>query len=1105
MNLQAIQTIARYEGKYIRRNISFAGITLVGILLIFLLQYLLQSREQSNYWFMVGLSSSIPFVNTYLFTILQSVLIIFFITEWRSREKHADTIVAMQTKDISNTEYILGKSLGIIFILLTINILSLAFAMGLNLWGSDSPFQLFPYIFYLLTLSLPSLLFLLGISMLTTAFVNRRGISILILFAFLCISLYILPEKQHGLFDYRATRLPNVFSDITGHVNLRGYLLQRLFFITLGIACIIYSIGREKRLPNNPRENSRAIISATGILFLGILTGISYSARFRTDDSIRAYYLKTALKNNANTPTRVTKQNITVRQQADRLLCHSQLEIINTATTPLTEIQLYLNPALEISRLSDERGNDIKFDRENQVLHLACTLNPQQPITLLIDYQGNIDDRVCYPEISPDDYRNDQFSNCPLHFGKRFAYSTKNYTLLTPECLWYPVITPPLNLVSPYATVKNFTRFQLKVIASPNQTVISQGQPEYRNDTTLFNPARNLTGLTLCIGEYEKKSIEVDSVTLELYTFKGHNHVAEMIKDLPEENLKQYLHEAKERFEFLHERQYPFSKFMLIETPVSFSSFNRKWANGNEFVQPEMILFPEKWITQHNTFLRQIIASTKIQIQQGAVNNKTWEQIYITHFLVPRLFGASVPIHSRNIFNLLPQKKRITSQKADNDQNITPLFSNFSNYLFSKDYPVMDRIIRLLETRKKMLPFGFEGSNEIFNATRYLSSHSLREAINDTTISLPVLDYVLRLKAKELLNRISLQISPEEFQHFIKNYKQEHLFQELSFDSLCSRITRKYDIHLDKIIPEWYAAQSIPSYIVKDINTKKIESDENARYRISFKIHNNSDTDGVISTSWGRDEKMHVYDIPAGTSWEIKEIVEENEIYSFHINLNLSHNIPSGISRNKHPEITETTPDFSHGKFAIEDKYFLPPSDEIIVDNEDVGFQINTSPQKKKLHLSPSGKREQERKYIYAHTLYNTQQLAVPTWTYCVGTEGFYGDIIRSATFKKSGEGNSPVEWKAALPKSGQYEIFVYIPIANHFNHQDDHKQYYTLTTREGEEKITLQIDPINTGSWESIGVFNLSAGENKIILSDKGSVPEQIIYADAVKWKYLK
>lgn len=1101
MNLQNIQTITRYERKYIRRSPVFQSIALLGLIAIFILQYTLQSKEHANYWFMIALPSSIPFVNAYLFVVLQSVLTILAVSEWRRREKHADTLVAIKTKKTSNTEYILGKSAGFIIALLVLNGVSIAFSMGIHIFDSDSPFQIFPYIFYWLTLSLPALLFMLGLSMLTTALIKNSGISMLVLFGLVFASLYYLPGVQHGLYDYRAACLPNVFSDITGHVAPGNYLTQRIVFLLLGISCIIYSIGLEKRLPNHAAIIPRTRLAATGILLAGILLGVSYYNHFRTDDSARANYRETALKYNDHARTRITRHEISVRQEAGLLFCQSNLQITNTTNAPIPQILLYLNPTLEVTRLSLANGEEVEFSRENQAIILSRSLLPQESLSLRIDYRGKIDERVCYPNINPRDYWNDQYQNSPLHFGKRYAYASDDYTLLTPECLWYPVSIPPENLTSPYTTTKAFTRFTLKVIAQGDKTVISQGIPEHKQDTIQFSNKHNLTGLSLCIGNYEKKSIEVDSVLLELYTFKGHTPLEKRLAHLTPEGLKASLRAYKESMENQVRRRYPFSKFMLVETPVSFTTFARKSTNGSEFIQPEIVLFPEKWITSYTTlsgyFWKQTQKSIQDRIDMGFPYNKTQEELYLD-LILRRLFQPRTISDTRNIF--IPSFKRGNKipEMQNNYHNLASLFFDHSSYFYSESYPVMDKILYTYETQKGRQTIHFLGTKESLEAKRYLSSRSLQDMLSDATLPLPIVENVLQLKTFELLNYISLQISPEEFQNLINAYRNKYPFQELSFDSLRVEIVNRYNIPLDDFIPRWYKAHDIPSYIVKDLKVQKIESDENELYLLAFNIYNNSEIDGIISTSTVTNPKKHVYDIPAGTSWNIREM-HETDIPVLNIDLNLSRNIPSGITIQSR-EITEVIPPPAVGKFSIGNQSFLPAPDEIIVDNEDSGFQINTSSRKKKLStlLSPG----REKQYVFKQALMDMNQIPHAEWTFCAGTEGFYGDIIKSVVYKKAGKGNNPVTWTGELPRDGRYEVFIYV-VDNQSPYEGYSEQYYTLSTKEGEEEITLKIGTMEYG-WISVGAFDFSAGKNTITLSDRSTNPDQIIYADAVKWKYI-
>ena len=212
MNLQNIKTVARFECKILRRTPVLTGIAILGLIVIFMLQYFQQGKQYTAFWYMIALPSCLPFINALLFSYLQSFLIILAVSEWRRSETRAETLEALRPRQINNSEYILGKSLGILATILTLNLVSITLSLAIHLFNSDAPFHLRPYIFYLFTFTLPSAIFLTGISTALSGWLRGKGISLIILLAFFLVSWYYLPLLQHGLFDYQATRLPNLFS-----------------------------------------------------------------------------------------------------------------------------------------------------------------------------------------------------------------------------------------------------------------------------------------------------------------------------------------------------------------------------------------------------------------------------------------------------------------------------------------------------------------------------------------------------------------------------------------------------------------------------------------------------------------------------------------------------------------------------------------------------------------------------------------------------------------------------------------------------------------------------------------------------------------------------
>ena len=91
--------------------------------------------------------------------------------------------------------------------------------------------------------------------------------------------------------------------------------------------------------------------------------------------------------------------------------------------------------------------------------------------------------------------------------------------------MWYPMTVPPVELQA--SKEINFTDYTLHVKNPGEMTVLSQGTPTREGENVTFNNLQNLTGLSLCMGMYEKRAVTVDSVTIEFYTYPGNDFYLE--------------------------------------------------------------------------------------------------------------------------------------------------------------------------------------------------------------------------------------------------------------------------------------------------------------------------------------------------------------------------------------------------------------------------------------------------------------------------------------------------------------------------------------------------------------------------------------------------
>lgn len=157
--------MASYEARAICRSFIFWVLVTLAIGGISLLQWLVQGKVTAWgwSWLMHHQTFSFPLVNAYLYNIVQGFIVIFAVTNLSTREQRGGMLESLHARSVSNGEYLLGKTAGIIFAFLLTGFFSLLVCCGINTWGSQAPFNPLYYLYYFLTLTVPSLIFFTGI------------------------------------------------------------------------------------------------------------------------------------------------------------------------------------------------------------------------------------------------------------------------------------------------------------------------------------------------------------------------------------------------------------------------------------------------------------------------------------------------------------------------------------------------------------------------------------------------------------------------------------------------------------------------------------------------------------------------------------------------------------------------------------------------------------------------------------------------------------------------------------------------------------------------------------------------------------------------------
>lgn len=1166
MNIHNLKVIASCNSRLLLRSWLFR--LFFFFLLCFMFFY--QAIEQSSLFRegetgLITLSSFIPYANAYMFTILMTIPLIFLAGTFLVKKGNMDSMDTVYYRPESNAEYVWGMFWGFFRVFVYMAIVSLLLGLLLHLFASKAPLDIWLYLFYLVTLIVPALVFLLGLSFFIHVWVRNQGMAIFLLLGMVILLVFYSGNVRHGFLDPLGLSLPNVFSSVTGHPALGTYLLQRLCWLFIGLGFVELSVLCFKRLVNHPLNRTKVLGLAIGFMIVGILFGGTIYLQQVKRDGTREKYVDVYNKYAKVSKGSVVFNHIDFQQEGECIAVKSDLVIQNKTPKTLDEIIIYLNPALVVVAVK-EKGEGVSFDREAQVLRVKRPLEAGQSLELQIEYRGKIDQEVCYLDV-PDAVLYDEglnsYSQC--RYGKKYVFLRDDYTLLIPECLWYPMTTPPVNPASSYDIPKDFTMYSLRVSGFGDREVVSQGERQEEGDDIFFHNTLPLHGISLCMGDFEKRGIVVDSTRYELYVFKGHESLLGGLEAV-QDTLPALIRDHRFVMEYSAGRNYPYPYLLLAETPISFAGFYRNNRGGSEFVQPGMVFLPERGIgvwmdVEAWKNYKHYPKEYRAHMLEASEADRCANVIKTCFYL---LFENEEQIHGEyGLFTSIILNRLGTSEGIEWNKNLYNAYPLFLNYTFSfqsNPCPVMEVVLANI--------FGGAGSllMEEDKVLEYLKTHSLEDAVNDRELAPSFVNQVLLMKADVLLKRLVVNgLTLTDAKTFLHEYLAKHCFQQIRFSDFDTCFSNRFGVSWSAVLSDWYTVDRLPVFWVKDLEIaipgeepremtteefmkmlEKHAGEETVilpglsgdRMHVRATIYNDSDVDGVVSiqfsslSGWSSKETRREqlerdkvvtrnYLVKAKKGVEIS-LTSDDLVAVTKLDLNLASNLPNKIDRvMRLKEEVSYTRDTAQFTRELDRSYFLPAPGEIIVDNEDEGFYLD-APKEKSSFLRRFLNKEPKRKSVTFVVDANMGEKLVPA---CALRGSSYGLAIRSFVYMEEG-GKARMEWRTPIEQAGEYDLYAYVPETLNIAHrekqkggglaigmsvaimetsvavsnQPEVKQYYTLYNGGTEQEIVGTITNPKGYGWVYLGRFNLSAGECKMVLDDRGE-PGQVLLGDAMKW----
>jgi hypothetical protein len=1131
-SLYQIRTVAFYEIKTLLRSWFFRIFSPLAIVILVLLNIFFFPLPDTAIWTLRGIPSSIPYMNMMFLNVLQAVIGVFLASDFLMFDTKLNSTDAIYVRSMTNFDYVIGKTLGIFAVFFSLNIFTLAVALTVNVFFVDVPVSAASYVFYPLLISIPTLVYIIGLSFLSMTVLRSQAITFILLLGYIASTLIVIGGNFHNVFDYMAFYVPLMYSDITGFGDIFPLLLQRGMYLSAGLGFIFFTVLRIKRLPQSRITNNVSLMLSIVLVINALILGQAFLSKTGGGSELRAEMNLLNEKYAENPKLTVTDMQIDLIHDKGIIAVTAEISVVNDTSYDINSYIFSLNPGLAVQTVQQD-GKKLSFERNRHILMVASDSNlmPGESDTITVHYRGTINEAACYTDI-PKELRAEAYRLFLYNIDKRYAFVTPEYVLLTVEALWYPVAGVPFGSAFPKSQRRDFIDFSLTVKTDASLTALSQGHRtvDSANGVYRYDPEYPLPQISLVIGDYEEKSITVEGIDYSINFIRGHDYFSNYFTDITEK-IPEIITEYKQDYERTLRLNYPYKRFSFVETPIQFYAYDRLWTLGQETVQPEQILLPEKGVLfMAADFRRHHYYLTRFNDMQRSP--KDIQIILLKQFLEETVNGDSY------IRSISRSKRSDTGEIPDAagpflstllpstvpSYNMFPNFYSYTNYVYSEDWPIFNiSLEKYLNSGigETLLYNSYSGLTNVETANIELSKDAFTDIFSDPDKTHLAYD-VLNNKADYLFSLIKSKAGNEVFEDFLYETLSESRFTPMNSRLFLDRLNSRIGFDLEPHLETWMNERNLPSFLFTDLSCIEFLDDDATRYNITFTVYNPEPTVGVFSAVFNttvdnRDrpnpslavpiEPMEFYFTLEANQTKDIGIILDFSPWTIHFNTFISQNLPVVIKRVFPKPSFDSDAACFEGERILEQPPLLTEFGDIIVDNEDEGFEVpKEKPGGILMRKLRVGKSPTDETYIGFRFW-----IPPDTWKATVHNE-FYGLLKHTAYFTKAGSGDSSVSWQVDIPQSGKYDIYYstppFVPLKDsrirvrgergNRNTAILADHHFRIHHDEGIDETVLNIGE-TAEEWTYLGSYYLSKGIGKIELTDESK--GRIVYADAVKW----
>lgn len=1106
MSVKNILTITSFESKVLWRNWFFRIVALAGIFFLTIFNLAVFSAIGTPRWSELANGWVLPYSSLLMISIPQAAAVIFLATGLVKKDKKLDTNEVFFVRPISNLDYVLGKALALFKLFFLLNLVLLCIPLIVGLTNPLATVNPMAFLIYPLLTSVPSIVFTTGIAFLLVTVIRNQPISIVLLIGLAGVQLIYYFDKFSNILDFTSFRLSMLASEMTGFIDIEFALWQRTFYLITGIAFLFITAFLLDRLAGHKASHRATAIVGAALLLLSSFIMFNLWNMRQSSMDMRQEMI-TVNGRWINKPNaEINSHTIELEWVGNEIVSHSNMRVRNNTRERLDTIYFTLNPGLTVDAvlLNDK---PTEFTRDLQIISLSqgVALEPDAETKVQIQYHGPVLESVAHLEVDQKRYEtaNDHFM---FSLPKKYGFLEDDYVLLTKDVLWYPDTEVGYNKESAAKERQSFITFELMVKAPAGQTPISQGEVVLVGDTHHFKPEYPLPHISLVIGAYAKKEIVVDSITYSVFHYPKNDFFVKQLNQLGD-TLSYLITDVATEYEDAQQLKYPFKRMQFVEVPMMLTAYRKIYESHMAFIQPETVFWPEEGgeIRQFD-FRRQLLDMNTQAAKTNQVLTDKQKQANVFNDLVRKVFTKQIGERWVN-----------EGQDFDNaDYSLFPIYYDFNSGVVSRDWPLLNRSMATYLRNDKQVQNDYTRSMNGISFTEecnnLMHTTSMTKILTEAEFS--KINKAVTLKSQYLFSYLGNTMGETQFKTFLYDWVNNHQHQLSDYQDFRKAMLSRFQIDIDPVIREVYSETSQPAFEILDVQKYEVTDVDRKRYQVLVKVKNSGDSDGVLEVKFNSKQNSDDDEYYNKVNEDVEEeapgklsVIKQGETKllgflldekpnSLTINTIISRNIPSVINISMGTLSSRAGGILFDGERVV-DKEEVPMQYEVIVDNEDSGFSSFSPIKPTVLKAYMDSRKATEQKY------FGEWDSSYSSWLATTGSD-FFGSVIRSAHFTRSGNGEKVATWTAELKEAGFYDLYVYMRGKNQntwTGRSAEGKQFdynYIIQNADGTDNVKYNITNAEPG-WNYLGSYYFNKTGGSVSLTDECEL--WTVYADAVKW----